>query len=165
MPGKFNYRNHWAAAKHKIVLKINKTFLSSFAKQKKHVEPCCVVLCRTMLGPKTCARRQEKQAPDRALWGVYLASRLHKCQSSLNHLINIPHSNVFLTCLISFVDGALKEATTQLILVLQKSWVLTNEPNRFPFRRPKILFCALLTSECLTSTSTCNGFPGNYWVG
>jgi hypothetical protein len=38
--------------------------------------------------------------------GLYLASRLHKCESSLNQLINIPHSNVFLTCLVSCVDGA-----------------------------------------------------------
>jgi hypothetical protein len=35
-----------------------------------------MVLCRTIQGQKTCARRQEKQAPDRArVWG-YLGSRL-----------------------------------------------------------------------------------------
>jgi hypothetical protein len=28
--------------------------------KKKHVEPCCVVLWKTMQGRKTCARRQEK---------------------------------------------------------------------------------------------------------
>jgi hypothetical protein len=40
--------------------------LSCFAEWKKRVEPCCLFLCRTMHGRKTCARRQEKQAPDRA---------------------------------------------------------------------------------------------------
>jgi hypothetical protein len=30
----------------------------------EHVEPCCVVLCRTMQGQKTCAGRQERNAPD-----------------------------------------------------------------------------------------------------
>jgi len=34
--------------------------------KKKRVEPWCLVLCRTMHGLKTCARRQEKQSPDRA---------------------------------------------------------------------------------------------------
>jgi hypothetical protein len=32
---------------------------------KEHVEPCCVVLCRTMQARKTCARRQEKHVSDR----------------------------------------------------------------------------------------------------
>jgi hypothetical protein len=40
-----------------------------FAELKKHLELCCMVLCRTMQGRKTGARRQEKQALDRAQWG------------------------------------------------------------------------------------------------
>jgi hypothetical protein len=46
---------------------IKTTLLSSFAELKQHVEPYCVVLCRTE--SQTCARRQEKQALDRAQWG------------------------------------------------------------------------------------------------
>jgi hypothetical protein len=78
-------------------------------------------------GPKNMCKKTRKTGTGQSsMGGVYLASRLQKCQSTLTQLINIPHSNVFLTCLISCVDGAWKEATTQLILVLQKSWVLTN---------------------------------------
>jgi len=51
----------------KWVLKFKKKLLSSFSELKQHVEPCCVVLCRTE--NQTCARRQEKQALDRARWG------------------------------------------------------------------------------------------------
>jgi hypothetical protein len=31
---------------------------------KEHLERCCVVLCRTRRGQKTCAGRQERNAPD-----------------------------------------------------------------------------------------------------
>jgi hypothetical protein len=40
----------------------------------EHVEPCCMVLCRTKQGRKTGARRQEKHAPDRACFGVFSIS-------------------------------------------------------------------------------------------
>ncbi len=43
--------------------------LRQFKRNEEHVEPCCVVLCRTMQGWKICARRQEKHALDRAWWG------------------------------------------------------------------------------------------------
>jgi hypothetical protein len=46
---------------------IKTTLISSFAKLKQHVEPCCMVLCRTE--KQTCARRQKKQALDRVRWG------------------------------------------------------------------------------------------------
>jgi hypothetical protein len=67
IPVKFIIRFRWAAAKkwkrwwntwtiYKLVLQ----------NEKKRIEPCCLVLCRTMHGLKTCARRQEKQGQNRA---------------------------------------------------------------------------------------------------
>jgi hypothetical protein len=58
-------------------------------------------------GPKNMCKKTRKTGTGQSsMGGVYLASRLQKCQSTLTQLINIPHSNVFLTCLISCVDGA-----------------------------------------------------------
>ncbi len=41
----------------------NITYNLIFCRTEEHVEPCCMVLCRTKQGWKTCARRQEKHAP------------------------------------------------------------------------------------------------------
>ncbi len=64
-----------AGCKSNVLKCLKRRLLSSFAEYKKRVEPCCMVICKTIQGPKTCASGQKKQAPDRARWG-YLESRI-----------------------------------------------------------------------------------------
>jgi hypothetical protein len=47
----------------------NKDHLHGLCWTEEHVESCCVVLCRTMQSRKTCTRRLDKHAPNRAWLG------------------------------------------------------------------------------------------------
>jgi hypothetical protein len=87
MFGMSPFRICWAAAGQEIIQAEQRASDISFCSTGEHVEPCCLVLCRTKQGRKTCARRQEKHAPDRARWvggggeggrGVYLGSKYPK---------------------------------------------------------------------------------------
>jgi hypothetical protein len=49
-----------SAARNAIFLNLN-NFAKFFSKLKQNGEPCCMVLCRTMQGRKSCASRQEKR--------------------------------------------------------------------------------------------------------
>jgi hypothetical protein len=49
-----------AAAKNKEVLKQNRSL--PFSESKKHVEPCSVVLCRTMQGLNMCKKTRKTSA-------------------------------------------------------------------------------------------------------
>ncbi len=82
IPVKFRIRfRRAAAAKNKKDSEIKEHLQSCFAKWKKRIEPCYLVLRRTMHGLKTCARRQQKQGPDRASERPH-----HSCQFEISRL-------------------------------------------------------------------------------
>jgi hypothetical protein len=60
MSGKFRFQILRAGSKSNVFKCLKRRLLSSFAEYKEHVEPCCMVLRRTMQGRKTYARRQKK---------------------------------------------------------------------------------------------------------